>query len=450
MKGRRSIEEIAAHKAGMAQAQAQIDRENRIANLERRRVAPGPGLWRGSGSVELTYLSIPDLLWWYRMGATDNIPDYMGTSPDLVGAYGGGIVGNRVAPSVGSGSPGNSDAGSINFAYDQGDEGSPGYFGNKSGWSLSASEAGQEFSWGSTAGFLKTVMGWFKAFPSSSIGDTPNAPDYGDWTSQAFGQINMGPGDQNYGWGWRINHYSLAMHFVNFEGGTSYSVGTVDELWHHYAASYNTTTNQLKLYVDGVLISTTTETTDLTSTTTLMVGNGRFDFGVTERDGYFHGEVDEIAGFDRVLTDQEVLQIAQSSGLAENYGVMESTQIFSTDVATFELDGVTPLAQYQNLEADGAGGANWADRQPLAPSTGGSSGPLAIWDEASSAWIESDAPTEGQFFVRHDGDTLPSWQGLTTNAPADGEAPIWDTVTGDWVAGPAASGKAFAFLQGGS
>ena len=84
-----------------------------------------------------------------------------------------------------------------------------------------------------------------------------------------------------------------------------------DNKWHHVAMTHSDTTNETKVYVDGVLEKTTTVTTDIgTNDTNLMVAHSDT--------GYFKGFLDEVKLFDSALTADQIK--AEYAGGAAVFG----------------------------------------------------------------------------------------------------------------------------------
>ena len=78
--------------------------------------------------------------------------------------------------------------------------------------------------------------------------------------------------------------------------------------WYHAVGTYNKTTGQQRLYVNGQLVNTQTHTAGntvvpLTSYTDMRMGHSRVNAG------YFNGILDDVRLYRRVLSDQEVLDI---------------------------------------------------------------------------------------------------------------------------------------------
>ncbi len=79
--------------------------------------------------------------------------------------------------------------------------------------------------------------------------------------------------------------------------------------WHHYAASYDSNTGQIQLYVDGILQATT----DLSSSSTpvqISPDAGPMIIGHNiNLNTYFGGLIDDVRLYDRALTSSEILAL---------------------------------------------------------------------------------------------------------------------------------------------
>jgi hypothetical protein len=103
---------------------------------------------------------------------------------------------------------------------------------------------------------------------------------------------------------------------------TNLHVGFDIRQWHHYAGTYDTTTKDLKIFVDGQEAATTNLTTAYTipsdSAGKLYVG---WDDGIAGR--YFKGAIDEVRLYDRALSSNEIVQLVAQS--AESLDAVWST-----------------------------------------------------------------------------------------------------------------------------
>lgn len=92
---------------------------------------------------------------------------------------------------------------------------------------------------------------------------------------------------------------------------TTSGVALNDDAWHHLAFTYNPTTGQARLYLDGALVSTVTSSTGPKTTACTTFGR-QDDTGGTPN--YYTGLVDDLRLYDRLLSDAEVQAIYAARG----------------------------------------------------------------------------------------------------------------------------------------
>ena len=74
-------------------------------------------------------------------------------------------------------------------------------------------------------------------------------------------------------------------------------------MWHHIVGTYNSPTNTLSIYIDGVPGTPVTFTTSESSVSALTLGAG------PGQDGYFNGTLDDFRIYNRALSASEVKQL---------------------------------------------------------------------------------------------------------------------------------------------
>lgn len=105
------------------------------------------------------------------------------------------------------------------------------------------------------------------------------------------------------------------VHFIPFFGGNPDvdNVGSTavnDNTWHHIAATYNHTTGQLYLYVDGIQDYAETESAvAIDSETGLELNIGRHQGSAQ----YFNGAIDDVRFYNRALSSTEITALHQES-----------------------------------------------------------------------------------------------------------------------------------------
>ncbi|WP_321539262.1 LamG-like jellyroll fold domain-containing protein [Flavobacterium piscinae] len=72
-----------------------------------------------------------------------------------------------------------------------------------------------------------------------------------------------------------------------------------DTNWHHYAVTYNASSNLQSIYIDGVLDNTRTATTDFN-------GSGAINIGRVSTFGYYHGNIDDLRVWNYELTQTDI------------------------------------------------------------------------------------------------------------------------------------------------
>ncbi len=89
-------------------------------------------------------------------------------------------------------------------------------------------------------------------------------------------------------------------------GTVSSSAPLIAGQWYHVAGIYDSSAGKLRLYLNGVLVS------EVTATGTSSDGNSPFYIGRNDEGNYFDGIIDDVAIFNRALTDAEVSTLYNS------------------------------------------------------------------------------------------------------------------------------------------
>ena len=104
--------------------------------------------------------------------------------------------------------------------------------------------------------------------------------------------------------------------------------------WHHYLGTYDPVAGIRKLYVDAVLVASTSSTFPLaTDTGPLQIGKD--DYWTDTH--FFDGTIDDVRVYDRALTEK---QIAELYGLVGHWKLDETSGAVATDATAFGNDGV--------------------------------------------------------------------------------------------------------------
>lgn len=180
--------------------------------------------------------------------------------------------------------------------------------------------------------------------------------------------------------------------FYNGSGHSIVSTNSADALrtgWHHYVVSFDHTSRQFKMYIDGKFINSSTQNQTIGwSGLGSAIILGQHGNGNTNYD--FDGGIDDVRIFDRAITEEEIASIYGMTGhwtFDEGAGAtIADSSLFGND-ASFNtgtptwVDGAFGYA----LEFDGTNDAR-TDQFFNPPATG-----------AVSLWIRTDGPTS----VRH-------------------------------------------------
>lgn len=143
-------------------------------------------------------------------------------------------------------------------------------------------------------------------------------------------------------------------HFTfSFYGGnavTTSATYAVDNLWHSFVCTYNSTTNARKVYIDGTLVASDTASADYGGTGVLNWGKGLTTF--------FAGQLDEVA-----IRNVELTQAQVTTHWNRGAGKIESSD--STYIIGYHFDetsGTTAADFVSTNNATlngGMGTANW-------------------------------------------------------------------------------------------
>ena len=113
-----------------------------------------------------------------------------------------------------------------------------------------------------------------------------------------------------------------------------------DGVWHHVAGTYDTESNKIKIYIDGVLKNTVDYVSGITYASSWT--NGLFIYrnpnNSTLNEGYFYnGKANDIRVYDHCLSGQEVKDI--SMGLVAHYQLKDSAIESTTNLVTRLTNG---------------------------------------------------------------------------------------------------------------
>ena len=145
-----------------------------------------------------------------------------------------------------------------------------------------------------------TISFWMKTYENDTMGGVIGKNYYGQWNGYFF-MTN----DNNTGY---CTAYKHAYFYV--AAGYQQDVCTdnpicQDTTWHFLTGVYNYSANLAKLYVDGVLQSTTGTSSGSTSNSDPLYIGGNF----SDNAFYYNGVIDAIRMYQRVLNDTEIAQL---------------------------------------------------------------------------------------------------------------------------------------------
>ncbi len=181
--------------------------------------------------------------------------------------------------------------------------------------------------------------------------------------------------------------------------------------WYHVVGTY-TASNQLKMYVNGVLENTVA----IVGVTRGMNGNP-FAIGQSSVWGgrFFKGRIDEVSLFNRALSDSEVQGIYDAGGA----GICVPEKVGSYRSGTFYLD------------ANGSG--TWegcATDRCLAIGLNGDTPLVGDWNGSGTSKVSTFRPTDGAFYLDYNGNG--AWDGCgidrCLSIGLNGDIPL----VGDW------------------
>lgn len=146
--------------------------------------------------------------------------------------------------------------------------------------------------------------------------------------------------DVNYFLGYRLSDMRLVADFEDNATSANHPVASTGAAgvlsyctWTHVAASYNTTTDQWKLYINGVLNTTLSAGGNFTpqsaSDISACIGS-TLNMGGSQRPGFFNGRIDEVRIWNIARSDAEILAsyntpLSTGPGLASRWGLNDGS-----------------------------------------------------------------------------------------------------------------------------
>ncbi len=145
----------------------------------------------------------------------------------------------------------------------------------------------------SSLGGTATLVAWIK---TSAVGHGTF------WEAPGIAGIEEAGGGNDIFWGWMDNTGRICMQTGNTAGAKS-SDPVNDGQWHHIALTRHSGTGMTEVYVDGKLSNARNSDAGVKTLSFHSIGRIE-DTGGTP--GYFNGELDDVAIFDRVLDPVEI------------------------------------------------------------------------------------------------------------------------------------------------
>jgi len=137
------------------------------------------------------------------------------------------------------------------------------------------------------------------------------------WSGKALVDGEMSGGGADWGTSIVNGKFVLGVGATSGDVTLASSVAINDGAWHHLAATRNTTSGAMEVYVDGVLRGTGTGPTgSRTWPPALRIGALQNGVG-----GFLNGTLDDVRLYDRILTASEIAGIA---GVSTTYSAVEN------------------------------------------------------------------------------------------------------------------------------
>jgi hypothetical protein len=250
--------------------------------------------------------------------------------------------------------------------------------------------------------------------------------------------------------------YSNGLEFIYYDGsnfgitsGPTLNVGQ----WYHIAGTYDDSTGDWALYVDGSQVASTTDTIGSTNTNDIgFSGNSSRIASHPSEGRYFNGRLDEFVFYDRALSQSEIQDLTSdtvpSSGLIAHYELDTDTPVDSSgngNDATISGDPDTSASgQFNGAYRFGSRSGSLA--LPAFVPSGDDSISVSLWVNADDLGDRAefvfwgDGTPQFEFFyggslafIYYDGSSSGITSGPTLNA---GQwyhlVGTYDDSTGDW------------------
>ena len=149
-------------------------------------------------------------------------------------------------------------------------------------------------------GGTATLVTWVR---TSAIGDNTF------WMAPGITGVEQAGFGNDVFWGWVDGSGRIGIQAGDFPAARS-AQPINDNQWHHVAFTRNATTGRVEVYVDGQLSGSATSGTGVKTTPFRSIGRIEDTAGTHE---YFNGRLDELAIFDRVLSQGEIQSLRMTN-----------------------------------------------------------------------------------------------------------------------------------------
>jgi hypothetical protein len=178
-----------------------------------------------------------------------------------------------------------------------------------------------------------TIEGWVKAAAGESNGNIIHMSSNSSGSGWCLPPVSMVSG--------KLRAYSWKGSAVSATGVTAVNDGA----WHHFATTWDST-GGLRLYVDGALEASTPQATYSASGASNYLKFAVSPGTCSGNNGYFNGQLDEVAVFSRALSDAEVATYADGNITYNTTGSFTSSVIGLgggvTNLTTLDYTVTTP------------------------------------------------------------------------------------------------------------
>ncbi|MEV6120089.1 LamG-like jellyroll fold domain-containing protein [Streptomyces sp. NPDC052077] len=213
---------------------------------------------------------------------------------------------------------------------------------------------------------------------------------------------------------WVVNHYvadapgATVIRAMQPDGQTAHG-----DTWTHLVGVYDTVTDKLTLYVNGVKAGETELKANWTASGAVQIGAGSYD---GQPGSFFPGQIDDVRLFDRLVGAEEVQQMFQRRPLVESRWTFEETTGTGPVTTPNAVSGGSTLTLYGgakksdfsfidfgSLELDGVGGYAATTSVPVDTSA---SYTVTAWAQAAAlptsgvALVSAEGAIQSAFTVR--------------------------------------------------